>query len=166
MGNAEMPGVQVFGNPAPAIEAFASRVSRVSSVDLDSDEVLRRYLPDLLQSEEALVPRFNSPPSEWAPLKGVLEQASAIGVGVTLGEGSVPTLVGAYIGGLFLVKFVTPIVTEVGNATADGVGARIRRAFGLDFPVPSQSEGNADEAAPARGGALSSREGGDEGGSP
>jgi hypothetical protein len=164
MGNAEMPGVRVFDSPAPAIEAFASRVSRVSSVDLDSHEALRRYLPDLLQSEEALVPRFNSPPSEWAPLKGVLEQASAIGVGVTLGEGSVPTLVGAYIGGLFLVKFVTPIVTEVGNATADGVGARIRRAFGLDFPVPPQSEGNADEAAPARG-ALPSREGGGEGGS-
>lgn len=150
MGDLRRSGLEVFSSPTDAVDAWVSRISW-AFVDSDNSDALHQFLPGLLRSEEALVPRFNSPPSEWTPLRSALEQASAIGVGVTLSEGSVPALVGAYIGGLFLVKFVTPIATEVGNATADGIGLKIRRAFGVDQGIPQQSDGSVDETPRTQG---------------
>ncbi|KAB1141396.1 hypothetical protein F7R91_32745 [Streptomyces luteolifulvus] len=144
----EIPGVRVFGSAYLAIEEFAALSSRVDGSDSDALQV---YLSALLRSNEALVPHFNSPPSIWSPLREVAEQASAVGIGVTMGEGSVPILVGAYIGGLFLVKFVTPIVSEVGNATAAGIGAKIRTAFGVEVSTASSAsaeEGVNDPVSP------------------
>lgn len=122
-------GSLIFGDARQAIEAFSMLVKSGDFFELVE---ARDYLPPLLWGEEALVPRFGSPPSTWDPLRIVAEQASAIGLGVTWGgSGGGPTLVGAYLGGLFLVKFVAPIVTEAGSATAAGVGAKIRSAFGI-----------------------------------
>ncbi|MYX36734.1 MULTISPECIES: hypothetical protein [unclassified Streptomyces] len=102
----------------------------------------------ILNSDEARVPFFNSPPSDWLPLRTVVEQASAMGVGITLGGSSVPMMVGVYAGGLFMVKFITPIVAAAGDATAAGVSAKIRSAFGLQ-PEPATAEPNvtSDDAA-------------------
>lgn len=121
--------IEFYGSSSQAFETFTELTASV-----ERDEDLREYLPQLLRSSEALVPHFNSPPSEWSPLRIVAEQASAIGLGVTWGTGSTPALVGAYIGGLFLVKFLTPVVAEAGNATAAGVSAKIRTAFGVNDP--------------------------------
>lgn len=113
--------IRVFESASEAIEFFVSLNSDVHG-GLSSDG--RHLLVDLLYSGESLVPSFHSPPSAWMPLRNVAEQASAIGIGVTWGGGGIPALLGAYIGGLFLVKFVTPIVAEAGNATAAGVGTK------------------------------------------
>lgn len=125
--------IRVFQSTSQAIQFF---ISLTSDVHGGLSPERESQLVDLLYSGEALVPSFNSPPSAWLPLRGVAEQASAIGLGVTWGGGSVPTLLGAYIGGLFLVKFIAPIVTEAGNATAAGVGTKIRTAFGV-APSPT-----------------------------
>ncbi|MFF3654891.1 hypothetical protein [Streptomyces olivochromogenes] len=120
-------GTEVFGLPRVAFMQFAEGVE-----ESWGRGGLAQHVESLLTSEEALVPRFNSPPSAWLPLKTVAEQASAIGLGITWGGASGPTMVGAYVGGLFLVKFITPIVSEAGNATAAGVSAKIRAAFGIE----------------------------------
>lgn len=135
--------VRVFGNTGDAIDFFISLISDLNG-GLSSDR--EHQLVDLLYSGEALVPSFNSPPSAWVPLKNAAEQASAIGIGVTWGGGDIPALLGAYIGGLFLVKFVTPVVAEAGSATAAGVGTKIRAAFGV-APSPSlQTSAEGDDA--------------------
>ncbi|MFG2650953.1 hypothetical protein [Streptomyces sp. NPDC048436] len=126
-------GNRVFYSAHDAIMVFSSLASRAGG---DYIPMIHRFLPDLLLSDEAVVPHFNSPPSQWVPLRGVAEQASAIGLGVTAGGDGLPVLVGAYLGGLFLVKFIGPIVTEAGNATAAGVGAKIRTAFGVSPGIP------------------------------
>lgn len=117
-----------YAFPAVGMYAFASLAE--SAAQLEGVN-LREYLLELLFSDEAVVPHFNSPPSTWAPVRVVAEQASAIGLGVTWGS-SGPAMVGAYLGGIFLVKFLTPVVAEAGNATAAGVSAKIRAAFGID----------------------------------
>ncbi|WP_329349417.1 hypothetical protein OG226_17565 [Streptomyces sp. NBC_01261] len=139
--------IRVFESASEAIEFFVSLNSDVHG-GLSSDG--RHLLVDLLYSGESLVPSFHSPPSAWMPLRNVAEQASAIGIGVTWGGGGIPALLGAYIGGLFLVKFVTPIVAEAGNATAAGVGTKIRAAFGVapsQFPQASAEENTSDSAS-------------------
>ncbi|WP_307621215.1 hypothetical protein [Streptomyces sp. V3I7] len=136
----------MFKSTSEAIDFFISLTSDLHG-SLSSDR--ERQLVGLLYSSEALVPSFNSPPSVWVPLRNAAEQASAIGIGVTWGGGNIPALLGAYIGGLFLVKFVTPIVSEAGNATAAGVGTKIRSAFGVAPPLSPQTpaEENADDPA-------------------
>ncbi|WP_159047749.1 hypothetical protein [Streptomyces sp. WM6378] len=142
-----------------AIDLFISLTSDLHG-GLSSDR--ERQLVDLLYSGEALVPSFNSPPSAWVPLRNAAEQASAIGIGVTWGGGNVPVLLGAYIGGIFLVKFVTPIVTEAGNATAAGVGTKIRAAFGVApslYPETAAEEDADDSASPPETPAGGAQEG-------
>ncbi|MFE1839239.1 hypothetical protein [Streptomyces sviceus] len=153
----------VYHSSTAAIREFAYWVSLLAGEPqgIMDDKPLYRYVPDLLRSDEALVPHFNSPPSAWAPLRVVAEQASAIGLGVTVTNVGVPTMVGAYIGGLFLVKFVAPVVSEAGHATAAGVGARIRAAFGVETPgVVGPQAAEADSAAPSGGTNTDAPEGG------
>ena len=91
-----------------------------------SEEALRNFL----LGDDAVVPKYGSPPRDWISLQSVIPQAAgaitAIGVG-----GNIPTLFLAYAGGVVLVYFVNPIAQEAGRAVAEGVGARIRRAFDL-----------------------------------
>jgi hypothetical protein len=125
----DFASTRFYANSAVGILAFASLAEYMTQ-----SPRLKAYLSDLLLSDEAIVPQFNSPPSAWVPLRTAAEQASAIGLGVTAGGGGGLAMVGAYIGGIFLVKFVTPIVAEAGNATAAGVSAKIRTAFGVQAP--------------------------------
>ncbi|MFF5435124.1 hypothetical protein ACFY5K_34560 [Streptomyces griseofuscus] len=125
----DFEATRFYANPAVAMYVFASLTANAAQLEGVN---LREYLLPLLFSDEAVVPHFNSPPSAWSPLRAVVEQASAIGLGVTWDANSVPTMVGAYLGGIVLVKFLTPIVAEAGNATAAGVSAKIRAAFGID----------------------------------
>ncbi|WP_369271122.1 hypothetical protein AB5J55_14755 [Streptomyces sp. R11] len=138
--------VRVFESTSEAIDFFISLTSDVHG-GLSSDR--ERQLVDLLYSGEALVPSFNSPPSAWVPLRNAAEQASAIGIGVTWGGSSIPALLGAYIGGIFLVKFVTPVVAEAGNATAAGVGTKIRAAFGVAPSLSPQTPAEESASDPA-----------------
>lgn len=151
--------VRVFGSTSEAIDFFISLTSgHHGGLSVDQE----RQLLDLLYSGEALVPSFNSPASAWVPLRSAAEQASAIGIGVTWGGGNIPALLGAYIGGLFLVKFVTPIVSEAGNATAAGVGTKIRAAFGVAPPPSPQTpadENTNDPASPPETPADGTQEG-------
>ncbi|WP_405966108.1 hypothetical protein OG613_01055 [Streptomyces sp. NBC_00015] len=96
-----------------------------------------------LRGSDVRVPVFGSPPQSWTNLDAVIAQAvggfAAIGIGENL-----PTFLLAYTGGVVLVHFVNPVVAEAGRAVADGVGARIRKAFGLSEtpnldPVGTQS---------------------------
>jgi hypothetical protein len=122
---------QYFPNDYEAFAAFVEQVHGQTSEDTGVD--LRIFLLHLLLSDETVVPQFGSPPSAWFPLRAIAEQSSAIGVTVAWGmSGKGVSLVGAYLGGLFLVKFVTPIVSEAGKATAAGVAAKIRAAFRID----------------------------------
>ncbi|MEU7340553.1 hypothetical protein [Streptomyces sp. NPDC007074] len=143
-------GLQVFSNEGSAISEW----SYLSGIYITTPNPLgiSNVIASVANSGEALVPHFNSPPSEWTPLRVAAEQASAIGIGVSWGGGSVPALIGSYVGGLFIVKFVSPIVTEAGNATADGVGAKIRAALGVAPPVdrPARPGGNQGESAETR----------------
>lgn len=83
-----------------------------------------------LTGPEAVVPQFGSPPQSFVSLESVVAQGvgtlAAIGAG-----GGIPTLFVAYLGGVVLVHFINPVVAEAGRAVGDGVGDRIRRAFGL-----------------------------------
>ncbi|MFK0026209.1 hypothetical protein [Streptomyces sp. NPDC090798] len=146
-------GTEVFGLPRVAFMQFAEGVE-----ESWGRGGLAHPVENLLKSEEALVPRFNSPPSAWLPLKTVAEQASAIGLGITWGGASGPTMVGAYIGGLFLVKFITPIVSEAGNATAAGVSTKIRAAFGIEDSRNAQAFGASEEGTSSPGQAASPEE--------
>ncbi|MFF9284859.1 hypothetical protein [Streptomyces griseosporeus] len=148
-------GRAVYSDPLMAFRVFAHHLATAASDHRTYSNSIRMDMPSILSSDEALVPRFNSPPSEWAPLRTVAEQASAIGIGVTWGHDSGIALAGAYVGGLFLVKFVGPVITEAGNATAAVVGAKIRTAFGLGGEPMNALEpsGSASgDSAPAAGG--------------
>ncbi|MEU4092005.1 hypothetical protein [Streptomyces sp. NPDC026673] len=130
-----------------AIGEFVRQIQHAEYGELGAPSF--RALRDLLYSDETRVPMFNSPPSDWLPLRTVLEQASAIGVGVTFGgPQGVVAMVGAYVGGIFLVKFFTPIVAAAGDATAAAVNAKIRTAFGLEAQtaVPVQPDPTGDSA--------------------
>jgi hypothetical protein len=90
---------------------------------------IRRFV-DFLMGPEAVVPRFGSPPKDWVPLKDVM--AHAAGVFAAWGNGgSIPTLLLSYVGAIVLVRFIDPVAQSAGSALADGVGATIRKAFGL-----------------------------------
>ncbi|MBK6018516.1 hypothetical protein [Streptomyces sp. MBT53] len=110
------------------IDEYTSVCARVAGA---SDWALRRFL----LGEDAILPRYGSPPQGWMTLERVVTHAAGVFTAIGVG-GGVPTLLLAYSGGVVLVHFVNPIVQEAGRAVAEGVGARIRMAFGL-ASVPS-----------------------------
>ncbi|MEU0598808.1 hypothetical protein ABZ484_11215 [Streptomyces sp. NPDC006393] len=100
-------------------------------------------LSDFLMGPEAVVPVFGSPPSGWIPLRTVM--AHAAGVFAAWGNsGDIPTALLSYVGMVVLVRFVDPVAQSAGSALADGVGAAIRKAFGLS-ETPQIGQGIAPE---------------------
>ncbi|MGW2552217.1 hypothetical protein [Streptomyces sp. NPDC001635] len=106
-------------------------------------EVEVQWLSGFLQGPEAVVPVFGSPPSGWIPLRDVM--AHAAGVFAAWGNsGGIPTALLSYVGIIVLVRFVDPLAQSAGSALADGVGAAIRKAFGLS-ETPQLGQGNSPE---------------------
>ncbi len=71
--------------------------------------------------------------------------AHAAGVFAAWGNsGGIPTALLSYVGIIVLVRFVDPLAQSAGSALADGVGAAIRKAFGLS-ETPQLGQGNSPE---------------------
>lgn len=139
------PEVMFADDADSALRAFSWACSRMASPD---QTISQQALERVLRGPEAVVPAFGSPPSEWLSLKSVLEQASSGAIAVTTGgQHGLPGLLIAYGGGLVLLRIVLPIVTEIGQATAEGIGAKIRKSFGLSPASSGPSGGEVGEAA-------------------
>ncbi|MFJ9538761.1 hypothetical protein ACIRPX_16020 [Streptomyces sp. NPDC101225] len=118
-----VPGTRTPVPSSSAMQYFAEECERTARVP-------QRAVWQLLTSDEAVVPEFGSPPHAWLSLNQVVTQA--VGAAAAIGSGGgIPTMFLAYGTGVVLVQFVNPVVAEAGRAVADGVGYKIRKAFGL-----------------------------------
>lgn len=129
------------------LDSFAETCQRVARADA-------RGLADILKSSEAVVPVFGSPPYSWTSLESIVAQGAGVASAVATAN-NVPTLLLAYSGGVILVHFVNPIVSAAGQAVAEGIGSKIRIAFGLREAAPLEA---ADNPELAQGGGDSNRE--------
>ncbi|WP_427166557.1 hypothetical protein ACQF4J_21745 [Streptomyces sp. C1-1] len=102
----------------------------------------RAQLQNLLLSEEAAVPEFGSPIRDWKPLSEALQQSPGLGITwgqIEAGQNNLWVLAGWYMGTLFMVKVITPLMTSTGEALAESAGYKIRKALGVP-PRPETAE--------------------------
>ncbi|MER6206388.1 hypothetical protein [Streptomyces sp. NPDC001642] len=92
------------------------------------------FLSSFLKGKSVRVPVFGSPPNSWRTLESVMANVAGVASAVGLAN-NIPTLLLAYSGGVILVHFVNPVVASAGQALADGIGAKIRRSFGIEEQI-------------------------------
>ncbi|MGF0176708.1 hypothetical protein ACQF36_41520 [Streptomyces sp. Marseille-Q5077] len=147
--------------PASERDVQVEAISRSFAYEIANNHVRQREFSghpisesavvELLLSPEMKVARFGSPPTSWVELKDVM--AHAAGTFAAMGSGGgIPTLVLAYVGAVVVVRFIDPIAQAAGSALADGVGAAIRRGFGLNEP-PQVGAVDSSEGTPQVGAA-------------
>jgi hypothetical protein len=103
----------------------------------DTEDWARRSenaLMELLFSDEVAIPEFGSPVRGWQTFQSALHQTANLGLSYAAYEATGHNLwvfAGTYMGRMFMVRFIDPVITEASLAVAEGVGLKIRQRFGV-----------------------------------